>query len=185
MHNAHDNAPNPKKAFGDKKPPLAQLPLIARVAASAAHYDGDLKYGFRNWRDQPVEAMTYINAIERHAALWAEGEEFARDTGVNNLGAVIACCAILLDAQLNDALIDNRSPSPAACDYLHNAEDLITRIRKNAQRRAADREAIMGRATSPILPDAINGLPKDPDTPTAAEIAVATFKAATARPATN
>lgn len=134
---AHDNAPNPKQAFGNKKPPLAQLPLVARVAASAAHYDGDLKYGFRNWRERPVEALTYIHAAERHLALWAEGEEHARDTGVNNLGAVIACCAILLDAQINGALIDNRAPSPAACDYLHEAEALIARITETARARAA------------------------------------------------
>jgi hypothetical protein len=131
------NAPNPKQAFGNKKPPLMQLPLVAQVAASAAHYDGDLKYGFRNWRDQPVEAQTYLHAASRHLGLWMEGEEHARDTGVNNLGAVIACCAILLDAQINGALIDNRVPSPAACDYLHDAESLIARITKTAQDREA------------------------------------------------
>jgi hypothetical protein len=120
---------NPKQIFGDKKPPLMQLPLVARVHASMAHYDGDLKYGFRNWRDNPVEARTYIEAAERHLSLWAEGEEYARDTGVNNLGGVIACCAILLDAQVNDALIDNRSKSTAACDLLHSLESTVARLR--------------------------------------------------------
>ena len=149
MHDTKNrNAPNPKQAFGNKKPPLAQLPLVARVAASAAHYDGDLKYGFRNWRDQPVEALTYIHAAERHLALWTEGEEHARDTGVNNLGAVIACCAILLDAQINDALIDNRVPSPAACDYLHHAEQLIARITATAAARNTDRAVSPVRAAS-------------------------------------
>lgn len=129
------NADNPKKQFGDKKPPLAQLPLVALAHASTAHYDGDLKYGFRNWREKPVEALTYINAAMRHLMLWGEGEEIARDTGVNNLGAVIACCAILLDAQANDALIDNRSKSKVACDVLHDLETTISTIRQAAEAR--------------------------------------------------
>ena len=123
------NPDNPKKVYGDKKPPLAQLPLIALAHASTAHYDGDLKYGFRNWREKPVEALTYVNAAMRHLMLWAEGEEQARDTKVNNLGAVIACCAILLDAQANEALIDNRSKSQAACDTLHDLEKLVVDLR--------------------------------------------------------
>lgn len=132
---------NPKKLYGDKKPPLAQLPLVAQVAASLAHYDGDLKYGFRNWRDQPVEARTYINAALRHLRLFEEGEEVARDTHVPNLGAVIACCAILLDAQVNDALIDNRDKSEAACDYLHDAEALVEFLKDNDQKRRRNGQA--------------------------------------------
>lgn len=116
---------DPKKIYGDKKPPLIQLPLVAVAHASCAHYDGDLKYGWRNWRDNPVEARTYLNAAMRHLHLWNEGEEYTRDTGVNNLGAVIACCAILLDAQVNDALIDNRSKSVAACNLLHELDRTI------------------------------------------------------------
>lgn len=119
---------DPKKLYGDKKPPLAQLPLVALAHASCAHYDGDLKYGWRNWRDNPVEAMTYLNAAMRHLMLWQEGEEYARDTGVNNLGAVIACCAILLDAQANNALIDNRSKSKEACDILHQLEETVLKL---------------------------------------------------------
>ncbi len=124
------NPENPKKIYGDKKPPLAQLPLVALAHASMAHFDGDLKYGWRNWRESKVEALTYINAAERHLLLWSEGEEYARDTGVNNLGAVIACCAILLDAQVNNALIDNRSKSPAACDLLHDLEITVKHLKE-------------------------------------------------------
>lgn len=121
---------NPKKLYGDKKPPLAQLPLVAMAHASCAHYDGDLKYGWRNWREKPVEALTYINAAMRHLMLWGEGEEYARDTGVNNLGAVIACCAILLDAQANEALIDNRSKSQLSCDLLHDLEKTVVKLKE-------------------------------------------------------
>ena len=129
--------PNPKQFYGDKKPPVAQLPLVAQIAASLAMLDGSNKYGFRNWRKNPVEAMTYVNAAQRHLGLWAEGEEIARDTSVPNLGAVIACCAILLDAQLNDVLIDNRSHSEAACDYLHDAEDIVRFLNELQREREA------------------------------------------------
>lgn len=131
--------PNPKQIWGDKKPPLIQLPLAAQIEASLAHYDGDLKYGFRNWRADPVEALTYINAAVRHLRLYEEGEDRTRDTNVHNLGAVIACCAILIDAQVYGSLIDNRNPNPAACDLLHDAEKIINslkELRKDAQPKA-------------------------------------------------
>lgn len=121
--------PNPKQRFGDKKPALGQLPLAGMAAQALAHMDGDGKYGFRNWRDDPVEAMTYVHAAMRHLTLWMEGEEDARDTGVPNLGSVMACCAILLDAQANGTLIDNRSKSPAACDILHDYESRVAQLK--------------------------------------------------------
>lgn len=133
---ATTSEPNPKQIFGNKKPPLMQLPLVAVIHASMAHYDGELKYGFRNWREHPVEALTYLNAAMRHLQLWTEGEEYARDTGVNNLGSVIACCAILLDAQLNHALIDNRSKSSSACDLLHNIEHMVRNLQEQQEARA-------------------------------------------------
>lgn len=133
---------DPKKIYGDKKPPLAQLPLVALAHASCAHYDGDLKYGWRNWRDNPVEALTYLNAAMRHLMLWQEGEEYARDTGVNNLGAVIACCAILLDAQANKALIDNRSKSQEACDVLHDLEAVVSKLKEMQSERDAAKEQL-------------------------------------------
>lgn len=128
---------DPKKIYGDKKPPLIQLPLVAVAHASVAHYDGDLKYGWRNWRDNPVEARTYLNAAMRHLMLWNEGEEYTRDTNVNNLGAVIACCAILLDAQANNGLIDNRSKSQAVCDILHELEGTVKTLQEMQAERVA------------------------------------------------
>lgn len=130
---------NPKQQYGDKKPALAQLPLVGMVAQSLAHMDGDYKYNFRNWRNDPVEAITYVNAALRHLMLWAEGEELARDTQVPNLGGVMACCAILLDAQANDTLIDNRSKSQAACDSLHDAEKIVQFLKQLALDRDAAR----------------------------------------------
>lgn len=126
--------PNPKQKFGDKKPPLTQFPLSAQVHATLALYDGYLKYGWRNWRDQPVEIQTYIEAALRHLRLYEVGEEYTRDSNVHNLGAVIACCAILIDAQLYNSVIDNRKHNPAEADLLHDAENIIAFL-KNLRKK--------------------------------------------------
>lgn len=120
--------PNPKKLYGDKKPPLHLLPLAGMIHQSLAHMDGNNKYGFENWNDTPVEKLTYIGAILRHLELYKYGESYARDTGVHNLGAVMACCAIMLDAELNGNLIDNTKHSKATADLLHTAEQIVERL---------------------------------------------------------
>lgn len=124
---------NPKKAYGDKKPGLHLNPLSAQIAQWEAQFDGALKYGEMNWRDQPVEAMTYIDAAIRHIRLYENGEKYARDTKVQNLGAVMACCAILIDAELHGSLIDNRKHSPATCDLLHDRGEEMVQVLRQAQ----------------------------------------------------
>ena len=121
--------PNPKQLFGDKKPRLSLIPLIAQLAQEEAQRDGMNKYGEYNWRDQPVEAMTYLDAALRHLQLYLNGEKLARDTKVQNLGAVMACCAILIDAEANGTMIDNRRHSKAACDALHDAEEMVAHLK--------------------------------------------------------
>jgi hypothetical protein len=123
-------APNPKEKFGNKKPPLTQFPLSAQIHATIALFDGMLKYGWRNWRDQPVQSQTYIEAAMRHLRLYEVGENYARDTKVHNLGAVIACCAILIDSELYGTMIDNRKKNPAEADLLHEAENMIEALKK-------------------------------------------------------
>lgn len=134
------NAPNPKKLYGDKKPPLHLLPLAGMVHQSLAHMDGDLKYGFENWNDKAVEKLTYIGAALRHLELYKYGETHTRDTGVHNLGGVMACCAILLDAELNGMLIDNTKHSKATCDLLHNAEVIVEKLKDMQKVRDAAKE---------------------------------------------
>lgn len=142
--------PNPKQAFGDKKPALDEFPLSAHIMASLAGQDGDNKYGFRNWRDDPVEARTYIKGALRHLRLFEEGEDYTRDSKVvHNLGAVIMGCAILIDAQLNGTLIDNRVKSKAACDLLHDAEISVAYLRTLQEERDAAKAA---KASSPPPP---------------------------------
>lgn len=73
-----------------------------------AMMDGAEKYGPYNWRENDVVAHIYIDAAMRHLMAWFEGQETATDSGVHHLGHAIACCAILLDAQANNNLIDDR-----------------------------------------------------------------------------
>ncbi len=137
---------NPKKAFGDKKPPLHLLPLAGMIEQSLAHLDGNLKYGFENWNDYPVEKLTYIGAALRHLQLYKYGEKHTRDTKIHNLGGVMACCAILLDAEMNGNLIDNARHSKAACDLLHEMESAVSYLQEMQRQRE---EAL--KAANPLI----------------------------------
>lgn len=116
---------NPKAAFGAKKPSLLSAFTSAILHSTLAHMDGDMKYGFRNWRETRVLASTYYNAMLRHILLASNGEKYTRDTKIRNLGAVIACCNILLDAELHDMLDDDIPASKETCDLLHSMEDVV------------------------------------------------------------
>ena len=91
---------------------MGEVPPVAIAHESCAMLDGDLKYGFRNWRQNDVQARIYIDACKRHLDSWLEGEECADDSGVHHLGHARACLGILLDAQENGNLIDNRVKGP-------------------------------------------------------------------------
>ena len=145
---------NPKQAFGDKKPPLAYIPLSAQLAELEALYDGLLKYDPHNWRDTPVEAMTYVEAAFRHLQLWKVGEELTRDTLVKNLGAVKACCSILIDAAAHGTLIDNRRKSQVEADLLHQGEEWVERLK--AVQRERERQKQQGALKATIVTDEIS-----------------------------
>ena len=108
-----DPLESPKKANGRKKPPLHLVPTSALIHAAMAFRDGAWTkgYGPYNWRTKPVDITTYVDAAERHLRLYLEGQRLTSDSKVHNLGAVIACCAILLDSEEFGNLIDDRPPS--------------------------------------------------------------------------
>ena len=95
--------------MGLKKPPMGQVCPVAIAHESLAMYDGVLKYGYRNWRKKRVIATIYIDATIRHLNAWAEGEEYADDSGIHHLGHARACLGILLDAQETGNLVDDRA----------------------------------------------------------------------------
>lgn len=102
------NTTNPKDLVGNSKVSISMLPPIGTVMGAMAMMDGAEKYGPYNWRAKDVIAHIYVDAAMRHLMDWWEGQEAASDSSVHHLGHAIACCAILLDAQANENLIDDR-----------------------------------------------------------------------------
>lgn len=121
---AKTTSPNPKDLIGVKKvPTLSVIPSAGLVHCGRAMANGSEKYGRMNWREHPVKASIYLDAALRHLMGWTDGEENAADSGVHHLGHVMACCAILLDAQEAGNMIDDRVPGPAA--------DLLERFKED------------------------------------------------------
>lgn len=108
---------NPKTRFGLAKPPIALIPGPALVVTAEAFGDGAKKYGPANWREKPVTTSTYTSAAMRHLLAWIDGEENAPDSGVHHLGHAIGCLAILIDAQAQGSLNDDR-PTPGKTSVL-------------------------------------------------------------------
>lgn len=101
--------PNPKQLHGDKKVQLQLVPPSAKVAIAIGLEEGAIKYGPWNWRDNPVELMTYYGALCRHMDAWVEGEDVDPDgSGKTHLDGAIASLAILIDASEGGTCIDNR-----------------------------------------------------------------------------
>lgn len=101
---------NPKDAIGSAKIPLGLIPYSALCCAALAHYEGNLKYGRWNWRGNKVRASIYLDALNRHIAKWVNGEAVDPVTRVPHLGSAIACLNIIIDAAVQNKLIDDRPP---------------------------------------------------------------------------
>ncbi len=99
---------NPKTRFGLAKPSISLIPGPALVHMADAFRDGAVKYGPANWRDDPVSASTYTNAALRHLLSYWDGEDNAEDSGVHHLAHAAACLAIILDAEAQGSLKDDR-----------------------------------------------------------------------------
>lgn len=102
---------NPKDAIGSGKLPLELVPDIAEVEMALAFLEGALKYGRFNWRVTGVRASIYYAAIKRHQKKWWNGQDRDKLTRVHHLGSIMACCSILLDAELCGKLNDDRPPA--------------------------------------------------------------------------
>lgn len=99
---------NPKDAIGSTKPGLGCVPSSAVFELAHAMADGAMKYGAHNWRVSGVRASIYRDAMDRHLAAWWEGEDRASDSGALHLAHIMACCAILIDAEYMRKLNDDR-----------------------------------------------------------------------------
>lgn len=99
---------NPKTLLGIKKPGNFYSPTIPHLEYSMAHMQGAFKYGIFNWRFDPISISTYLEAAERHIALYKEGQRVASDTGIHHLAHAMCCLSILIDAEAHNTLIDDR-----------------------------------------------------------------------------
>lgn len=115
---------NPKAMCGRTKArfcftPPAPLVLVGKVMQSGAE-----KYGPFNWRDDPIKASDYYDAINRHLQAWFDGETHDPESGINHLAHVAACCFVVMDASDCCSLIDDRpqgGKAAATMAFLKNA----------------------------------------------------------------
>ena len=105
---------NPKDAIGSTKLPLDTVPDTIVVETALALLEGGLKYGLFNYRAIGVRASIYRAAMQRHMIAYWNGEDKDPVTGVKHLASIIACCGIVLDAELMGKLTDDRPPANPA-----------------------------------------------------------------------
>jgi hypothetical protein len=103
---------NPKTQVGIRKPGVRAIPPVSLLHLGAAMENGCQKYGLTNWREHSVSASVYYEAAQRHLMAWWDGEQVADDSKVHHLGHVMACCAIILDAEAQGSLNDDRPAIP-------------------------------------------------------------------------
>lgn len=119
---------NPKDAIAGTKAPLALVSPVAMVHWAIAHAVGMTKYGAWNWRIAGVRSSVYLHAIVRHFLRYVSGEEFDPVDGQHHLGAIMACCAIILDAKEAGKLTDDRPPSVNIGPLLEWAEAVMKQL---------------------------------------------------------
>lgn len=120
---------NPKDSIGDTKVPLWLCSPIAKAHWALGQFAGMLKYGAWNWRAAGVRSSVYLSAMERHIDAYKSGEEFDPVDGSHHLGNVMACCAILLDAQAAGKLTDDRPPSVGIRGTFHEVQERMAALR--------------------------------------------------------
>lgn len=101
---------NPKDIIGGKKIPLWLCSPIAKANWALAQFAGLLKYGAWNWRVEGVRTSVYMSALERHLDAYASGEQLDPVDGTHHLGNIMACAAILMEAEAIGNIVDDRAP---------------------------------------------------------------------------
>lgn len=101
---------NPKhiQAQKEDKAPLEYLVWSVLEDEARVLKGGAGKYGVRNWRIDEILASTYEGAMMRHLKAWAMGEDLDPDDGKHHLSHLRACCAIVMDADTHNTMIDDR-----------------------------------------------------------------------------
>lgn len=127
---------NPKASVGETKLPLWLLSPIAKAHWCMAQFCGMLKYGAWNWRAAGVKTSTYLSAMERHIEGYKSGERLDPIDGTHHLGNIMACCAILLEAEACGKLTDDRPPVVDHRPTMRECESLMAKLREQYKDKA-------------------------------------------------
>lgn len=120
--------PNPKDLVGDDKLPLHLWPPSATAYGCLGMLEGKLKYGLVNYRGSKVIASIYVAAAKRHLDEWYEGLDYT-DEGNPSLGNALATIAIIVDAIVNESLIDDRPYTPIRGAYHKMRVELTKQVK--------------------------------------------------------
>ena len=103
---------NPKDlaAIEECRVDFTLIPLEGLVAEATAFKEGDIKYGGHNYVVSGVSACVYVGAALRHIYKYLWGEVVDPVTKVHHLGSAKACLGVLLAAEHNGFLNDDRPP---------------------------------------------------------------------------
>ena len=118
---------NPKAAQGTAKLPLHLWPAIATAYGSIALTNGGMRYGYGNYKASPISMSIYLAAILRHTYALIENQEFDEVDGTPHIGAILANCAIILEARAVGTLVDDR---PMTGGYLKEAAALTGHLHR-------------------------------------------------------
>lgn len=121
---------NPKDAIGDKKVPMWLCSAIAKAHWAAAQFAGLCKYGAWNWRVAGVRTSTYLSAMARHIERYTNGERLDPVDGTHHLGNIMACAAILLEAEYLNKLTDDRPPRADLSEAFKEVEAIMSRLKE-------------------------------------------------------
>jgi len=105
---------------GRKKISFSCVPEISQLYLAAAHDFGASKYGKMNWREIPIKASDYLDAIRRHLTAWVSGDDIDPDSGIPtdpksglpHQACVMAGISILLDAEAFGSLDNDLAKTP-------------------------------------------------------------------------
>lgn len=116
---------NLKTAAAAGKLKVSAVPPVALLALGAAMQNGADKYERFNWREGRATSSVFYDAILRHLMAWYSGENFASDSKVHHLAHIMASCAILLDAEVHNALNDDRTRTETKEEILKKLADVF------------------------------------------------------------
>ena len=120
-------ASNPKAANGAAKLPLHLWSPLATAYGSVALENGGLRYGYGNYKATPVKMSIYLAAMLRHIYAFMENQEFDEVDGTPHLGAILANCAIILEARAVGTLVDDR---PITGGYVKESAELTKHVNR-------------------------------------------------------